>query len=123
MFGEKRRWHPNCCVPRCVKRLNAIYSSLSEAVQKIVNYAFLRGGGLLVSPPTTYVWKRWIGALNMQANRIDFEAGFSLLKIPFSNRPLEQPLKGSADTFKRASVLTDANVSYAMNSHETNAKR
>jgi len=59
----------------------------------------------------------------MQANRIDFEAGFALLKIPYSQKPQERTSSGSADTFKRASVLTDSNVSYAVNSFETNGKR
>lgn len=59
----------------------------------------------------------------MHADRIDFEAGFALLNIPYSQKPQERTLSGSADTFKRASVLTDSNVSYAVNSFETNDKR
>jgi hypothetical protein len=61
--------------------------------------------------------------MTMQTKQIDIEAGFALLKLPFSNEPQRPNLKGSAELFKRASVLTDSNVCYAANSYETNAKR
>lgn len=59
----------------------------------------------------------------MQAKRNEFEAGFALLKIPTSNEPKGRHHAGSAEMFKRASVLADSNVGYAANSFETNAKR
>lgn len=59
----------------------------------------------------------------MQAKRNEFEAGFELLKIPFTNEPKRHDQTGSAEMFKRASVLTDSNVGYAANSFQTNLKR
>lgn len=59
----------------------------------------------------------------MQNARTNFEAGFALLKIPFSQTPYQQVQPGTADMFKKASVLQDSNVGYAMNAHETNVKR
>lgn len=59
----------------------------------------------------------------MQTNRIDFESGFALLKIPYGQRPAEPTPIGSSAMFKRVSVLTESNVSYAVKSFETNVKR
>lgn len=59
----------------------------------------------------------------MQTKRIDIEAGFALLKLPFPNEPQRRSFNSSAELFKRASVLTDSNVCYAANSYETNVKR
>lgn len=49
----------------------------------------------------------------MTTNRTDFEAGFALLKIPFASEQHAAPNPGSADMFKRASVLTESNTKYA----------
>lgn len=59
----------------------------------------------------------------MQNARTNFEAGFALLKIPYSQTPCQQVPPGTAEMFKKASVLQDSNVAYAVNAFETVAKR
>ncbi|ARA80210.1 hypothetical protein ACDH60_25215 [Pseudomonas ficuserectae] len=53
-----------------------------------------------------------------QTNRTNFEAGFALLKIPFASETHAAPNPGSADMFKRASVLTESNTKYAAKCEE-----
>lgn len=52
-----------------------------------------------------------------------FEAGFALLQIPFNQDPQAPFPRESAEAFKRASVLTDSNVSYAASTVVRSEKR
>ncbi|MCE1082551.1 hypothetical protein ACOQNS_05655 [Pseudomonas asiatica] len=59
----------------------------------------------------------------MQNARNHFEAGFALLQIPFNPEPQAPFPQGCAESFKRASVLTDSNVTYSANTVARNEKR
>jgi len=51
----------------------------------------------------------------MQSNRTDFDAGFALLGLPVDQPHKPVSPSGCSEQFKRVSVLTESNVTYAAN--------